>query len=108
MRGRLYPGISVTRSLGDITAHRIGVLSEPSVGSLYRDKDAILVVASQGLWNSMSPKEVFNFIKDNQHLPYGLISEKLAQNIRDLHNDPESSNDGGQYHDLTIIIVNLS
>ena len=34
VRGRNYPGISVSRSFGDYAAHRIGVTSEPTVGSL--------------------------------------------------------------------------
>ena len=31
VRGRTYPGLSTTRSLGDLLAHHIGVTSEPSV-----------------------------------------------------------------------------
>ena len=34
VRGRMYPGLGISRSLGDYTAHRIGVISEPSVGHL--------------------------------------------------------------------------
>ena len=30
-RGRMYPGLKVSRSLGDILAHHIGVKSEPNV-----------------------------------------------------------------------------
>jgi serine/threonine protein phosphatase PrpC len=31
VRGRTFPGISTSRSLGDLLAHQIGVTSEPSV-----------------------------------------------------------------------------
>jgi hypothetical protein len=31
VRGRMYPGLSTTRSLGDLLAHQIGVTSEPSI-----------------------------------------------------------------------------
>jgi serine/threonine protein phosphatase PrpC len=31
VRGRMYPGLSTTRSLGDLLAHNIGVTSEPSI-----------------------------------------------------------------------------
>ena len=31
VRGRTYPGLSTTRSLGDLLAHQIGVTSEPSI-----------------------------------------------------------------------------
>ena len=30
VRGRTYPGLSASRSLGDLLAHHIGVTSEPS------------------------------------------------------------------------------
>lgn len=31
VRARMYPGLSISRSLGDILAHHIGVTSEPNV-----------------------------------------------------------------------------
>jgi hypothetical protein len=31
VRARMYPGLSISRSLGDILAHHIGVTSEPKV-----------------------------------------------------------------------------
>ena len=34
MRGRLFPGIAQSRSIGDYFAHRIGVKSEPTTGSV--------------------------------------------------------------------------
>lgn len=30
LRGRMFPGMKTTRSLGDLIAHQIGVTSEPS------------------------------------------------------------------------------
>ena len=31
VRARMYPGLTITRSLGDLLAHHIGVTSEPDV-----------------------------------------------------------------------------
>jgi hypothetical protein len=31
VRARMYPGLSTSRSLGDVLAHHIGVTSEPNV-----------------------------------------------------------------------------
>ena len=65
-RGRDYPGLHVSRSLGDYTAHRIGATSEPGIGHEKIQKyNEYLVLASKGLWNVMTPKEVFEFIKVN-------------------------------------------
>jgi len=30
----MFPGIGVSRSLGDFMAHKIGVISEPTTGSI--------------------------------------------------------------------------
>jgi len=32
VRARMFPGISISRSLGDFMAHKIGVTSEPTTG----------------------------------------------------------------------------
>jgi len=66
MRGRYYPGVSVSRSFGDYTAHRIGVSSEPTVGSqAISRQNEFLVLANRALWNVLTPKEVFKFIKSH-------------------------------------------
>jgi hypothetical protein len=39
VRGRMYPGLSTTRSLGDLLAHQIGVTSEPSVKVINLSKE---------------------------------------------------------------------
>lgn len=109
VRGRNYPGISITRSLGDSTGHRLGVLSEPSRGCTpLEPTHDILVVASQGVWNLMTPKEVFSFIRRHQNLSYGLIGRKLAAHIRETQMDREAREGGGHYHDVTVIIVYLN
>ena len=57
VRGRTFPGLSVTRSLGDLLAHHIGVTSEPSV--------RIITLSAQqsefmhdGIWDYMSPEDL--------------------------------------------------
>ena len=66
MRGRLYPGLTISRSFGDYFAHRIGVTSEPTVGvTRFRRENEYLVISNSTLWNVLTPKEVFEFIKLN-------------------------------------------
>jgi hypothetical protein len=38
VRGRTYPGLSTSRSLGDLLGHHLGVTSEPSVRIIYLSK----------------------------------------------------------------------
>lgn len=79
MRGRQYPGVQTSRTLGDYAAHRIGVNAEPTVGSIELKKvNEYLVIATSALWNVMTPKEVFEFIKANATKGAGIASKLLA------------------------------
>ncbi|KAJ3022836.1 UNVERIFIED_CONTAM: hypothetical protein HDU68_008916 [Siphonaria sp. JEL0065] len=54
-----YPGLVVTRTLGDTCATKLGVLSEPEV--IERElskKDQFFVLASDGLWDGLDMEEV--------------------------------------------------
>lgn len=100
MRGRLYPGIGISRSFGDYTAHRIGATSEPGVGVIqYNRQNEALVLATSSVWNVLTPKEVFEFIKVNNNMGLGLISKLLADKVKDKY---KMENRG--FPDITIII----
>lgn len=61
----LYPGIAMSRSLGDKLAHDVGVISTPIVTSkvLSKDEDFFLVLASDGVWDMMENQEVCDFVE---------------------------------------------
>ena len=51
MRGRTLPALHVTRSIGDLVAHQIGVTSEPSFQMIKsKAENRFVFVASSGLW----------------------------------------------------------
>ena len=54
----MYPGLAVARAFGDLIAKTVGVTAEPemSARTLGAD-DALLLIASDGLWDVLSPKE---------------------------------------------------
>lgn len=57
-----YPGIVVSRSLGDRCASKLGVSHIPEVRSFeLQPTDKYLLLATDGLWDALSPSEV-NFI----------------------------------------------
>ena len=100
VRARNYPGLGVTRSFGDNTAHRIGVTSEPTVGSrTYSRNNEFLILATRAVWNVMTPKEVFMYIKKSAHYGLGYTSRSLAHKVRDLYLQKNDS-----VPDITIII----
>lgn len=61
----VYPGIAMSRSLGDNLAHEIGVISTPltSVRRIEDDDDCFVVIASDGVWDTMENQEVVDFVE---------------------------------------------
>lgn len=60
-----YPGIAMSRSLGDTLAHEIGVSNTPltSMRRIEENKDSFIVIASDGVWDTMENQEVVDFIE---------------------------------------------
>lgn len=54
---RNYPGLAMTRSIGDTIAQSLGVISVPDIMSRYlSQKDRFLIVATDGLWSHVSSR----------------------------------------------------
>ncbi|KAJ3248289.1 hypothetical protein HDU78_001295 [Chytriomyces hyalinus] len=59
-----YPGLVVTRSLGDTCAERLGVLCEPEViDRELSKKDRFFVLASDGLWDGLDLDQVVHVVQ---------------------------------------------
>lgn len=60
-----YPGIAMSRSLGDTLAHEIGVSNTPltSMRRIEESKDSFIVIASDGVWDTMENQEVVDFVE---------------------------------------------
>ena len=57
------PGLAVSRSIGDIVAHEVGVSCEPEIFEKELDSDDhFIVIGSDGVWDAMSSCEVVGFI----------------------------------------------
>ena len=57
------PGLAVTRTMGDLLGHSIGVLSEPDV-EYWRPnpEDYFIVLGSDGVWDVLSSAEAVGFL----------------------------------------------
>lgn len=66
VKGQDYPGIAVSRSLGDLAIKDIGVSAEPEIvkWSLRGLREAYLLVCSDGVWEWQSSEEVASVILD--------------------------------------------
>lgn len=61
------PGIAMTRTLGDLQAKKIGLISEPEIESLeLTPHDHFIVIGSDGLWDVMSSAEVVGFVAQRE------------------------------------------
>ncbi|KAK8800704.1 hypothetical protein WA158_000029 [Blastocystis sp. Blastoise] len=61
------PGLAMTRSLGDCLSHTVGVLSTPTVYEReLTDKDKIIVIATDGLWEFITKEEVVGVLDKAQ------------------------------------------
>jgi serine/threonine protein phosphatase PrpC len=60
-----FPGLTLTRALGDRVGHQIGVVHQPTIGLLKKSDlppGAFFAIASGGLWATMSERTVVNWV----------------------------------------------
>jgi len=75
------PGIAMTRTLGDLQAKKIGLISEPEIESLdLTPHDQFIVIGSDGLWDVMSSAEVVGFVA--QHDNRETVADALVHEAR--------------------------
>jgi serine/threonine protein phosphatase PrpC len=65
MKNEDWPGLTMTRAIGDRVGHHIGVIHQPTIGVLRKSDlppGAFFAVASGGLWATMSERTVVNWV----------------------------------------------
>ena len=85
VRARMYPGLSISRSMGDVLAHYIGVISEPGLYEyVLQNSDMFVAIGSDGIWDFLGPEEVTELINDYGAKEGGnstqIISGKVKEN----------------------------
>ena len=79
MKGEDYPGIAMSRSIGDKIAHEIGVIAEPEIfNMLIDDKCECLIIGSDGVWQYIPNEEISDIIK-----PF-LIEKKVENAAKEI------------------------
>lgn len=65
VKDQKYPGIAMSRSLGDLVAKQIGVICEPEIKVFVRDNNMLgIVIASDGVWEWLSNEEVGDIFRE--------------------------------------------
>ena len=102
VKGKTYPGLSLTRSIGDLEAEKIGIISEPDI--IIKKKDSTckyLVLGSDGLWDVIKPYDVRRIVN-----PYFLKSDTNGACNALLKTACKNwDKEGCERDDITIIVV---
>jgi len=76
MDGRVAGGLAITRALGDMAYKNFGVIASPYVVKhVLRPFDKFLVIASDGVWDTVSDQQAIGCCSDE------LTTKQIAQNI---------------------------
>lgn len=98
MRGSQFPGLAMSRALGDLVARDLGVLSQPEVRvGVPFPPGSQLVVASDGVWETMPAEDAARCLASNRDPQVAALS--LVEAARSLW--PE----GGNIDDITAVVV---
>lgn len=100
----MYPGLTISRSLGDLIAHQIGVTSEPEIYFYeLQQSDRFFTIASDGVWNYLQPEDVGEIVSEYGLKEPGSSCQLVAQKIKDLCQSESQDID-----DTTMIITYLN
>lgn len=105
MRGRTYPGISTTRSLGDLLAHHIGVTSEPSfrvINLSNQQSERFVTIATDGIWDNINAEDLVEHINEHGMREMGNGAEFVVNKAREL-----CIADKTAFDDATIVVSYL-
>ena len=101
-KGENYPGIAISRSLGDYISKKIGVICEPDITVNFIDTSFKLgILGSDGLWDVLSEKDIsnisFELFKNGD---IEKISEEIVKKCVSIWGEIGLKRD-----DITIIVV---
>lgn len=108
-KGQDYPGLAMSRSLGDKLAQNVGVSCDPSVKQLLLDFERFNYVAingSDGLWDAMTDQ----FMKEVtlQLFRGDKLIDEVAKQLAHEAREEWIKNDDMTIDDITVQIVRYS
>ena len=102
-KGKHYPGIAMSRSVGDLLAQTIGVSCIPEVNCFDLSKeDEFIVICSDGVWEFISSQEAVDEIEKYRKNP-----GKAAEGLATLAWNKWISNEGDVVDDITVVLAYL-
>mmetsp|Transcript_13159 Transcript_13159/g.29279 ORF Transcript_13159/g.29279 Transcript_13159/m.29279 type:complete len:381 (+) Transcript_13159:86-1228(+) len=101
-----YPGLNMSRCLGDLMGHAdCGITCEPETSTReFRPEDQLLLLCSDGVWEFITPKDAVQIVSELEPSKSMQAAEKLAKEAWDRWIREEG---GAVVDDITVILVNL-
>ena len=105
MKGCDYPGIAMSRSIGDKIAHNIGVINEPEIMEFTSDELAkVIVLGSDGVFQFLNNKEICDIIFEKKEKNVD-NNEYICKRIINLARNKFIENEDYVIDDITISLV---
>lgn len=102
-----YPGLNMSRCLGDLLGHSdAGISAVPDVSRITLEPDdAMLVICSDGVWEFMTPTEVCGILSQCSKEESMLAADKVAKEAWNRWIQEEG---GAVVDDITVVLQHLS
>lgn len=102
-----YPGLNMSRCLGDIMAQQdCGLIAEPEVSVIdISPDDKVLLLCSDGVWEFITHKEAVELVSKFPPAKAKIAAERLAKEAWDRWMHEEG---GSVVDDITVILVYLN
>lgn len=101
-KGFDYPGIAVSRSLGDSLAQAIGLSPEPQISQFeLGEADLFILIASDGVWEFCSESDVLNILNSCDNL------QRATNSVVNLAWERWIEHEGDLVDDITAVVLKL-
>lgn len=82
VKGRMYPGLAMSRALGDTLGAAVGVVCDPDVKIIELDKtgqtEQFVIISTDGVWEFISSQEAIDLVSANPRCDAQKCAEILA------------------------------
>ena len=102
VKNKTYPGLCLTRSIGDLLGEEVGIISEPDIVIKNIDSTCkYIILGSDGLWDMVKPYDVIRIVNPffNKGDPEGACNALLKRAEKNWEKE------GCERDDITIIVV---
>jgi len=105
MKGCDYPGIAMSRSIGDKIAHSIGVINEPEIIQFNLDGlSKFIILGSDGVFQHLNNNEISDIIFEEKEI----IGENICKKIINKAINKFIDNDEYVVDDITISLISIN